>query len=360
MSGREELEDLLLSEGSRDSRSRSRERLRHDEGARALYDDYFLALREIAAGDLDASDPNDTPLPSCSPEEAAWLHAGFFESWSPESAAASESLHAELPSTVQRWFARLVAAGPWLALAAALVLVWFVGRGEERRTDDEAPTVARNQEDPGRAPEEGARAYGSGTGLGLVARGRGRSAELELELFCGRPPRPVNDERCQLDDTLSFAFRPTARSTGDRVLSIFGVDAEGRVQYYLPTPAASDGASVPAGDSLDWRALDFSVDLSVNHGVGDVHLFALLGPRVATVEEIDELAAALEDPAALTSASRPWLDDPSLSHAPVVRGLCPDAEACEGVQVRLQLTDGSSIPAESDLPTPDPQVGDLP
>ncbi|MCB9754122.1 MAG: hypothetical protein H6713_29620 [Myxococcales bacterium] len=205
------------------------------------------------------------------------------------------------------------------AAAAALLFVWPNGQIEGQREV---------------APGE------------LTARGHGALRGLELGALCiaadeagalasRSRPRPAAQAPCSLDDALGFEYRVRAQgelATGPRALSLFGVDEDGRVQYYAPTPV--DAAAVPAivGRAV---AAPISVQLSVNHQPGRVQIFALLSPVTPTVNQIDRWASSLQGVVASTD-DEPWhrrLTPTQLS------AVCPQPDDCESAEVTLHLLD---------------------
>lgn len=311
------IERWLLGEAGAEESAPLRDRARHDEALRGVYDDYFSVLRALESGEgletggaADPAQDADSEHVAASAEELRWLASDFFESW-----------HEPSETLIERWRAL---ARSWLTLpslvgaAAVLAAVWL-GVNRDGASDWESHDQIAS------APTTGSR---------LVARGRGRNAELELELFCGNPPAPVNDAQCDLAQELTFAARAT-RSAGARTLTLFGIGAGGgEVKYYAPTPVELRGMQI---DGEHWQTADFSIQLSVNHHEGPLHVFAVLAPRPARVAEIDAWAFAIANHLTLLDASESWIARLAKIAPSLVRDLCPDVEACEAVQTQLWL-----------------------
>ncbi len=314
MKGDHDLERWLLGKTNSERAAQIRERTRQTEAIRNVYDDYFAVLRSLERGEglqlpSRESAPSQTasqPAQSASAEELRWLSDDFFASW-PEPAR---------KGWFEGWRARmrLPSALTQTVLASALVL-GFVGVWLQ---------------DAAREPSGGSVASAP-DGARLVARGRGRDAELELELFCGKPAAPVNGGRCELSQDLTFAVRAT-KSSDARVLTVFGIGADGDVKYYAPTPA--DGSGVPVVGA-HWQALDFSVRLDVNHGAGPLKVFALLAPRAAQVREIEAWSVALSEHD--LERTEIWLTRLEEIDSALVADLCPQTDACDAVQTELSL-----------------------
>jgi hypothetical protein len=170
--------------------------------------------------------------------------------------------------------------------------------------------------------------------MGLRAKGGASTAALAIDVLCGPRPdalRPARPGGCALSETLAFAYRAAAPDTRGS-LTLFGVDAQGRVRYYAPTPVDPAALSVTSGA---WRAAPLSVRLGVNHAPGRLRLYALLSPRAPSVENVDALAAPLTDSRG-AALDGPWhlTADDTLSNA-----LCgPDADACQSARLDLMLT----------------------
>lgn len=170
--------------------------------------------------------------------------------------------------------------------------------------------------------------------LGLTAKGGDGPAALAVDVLCGPRPdalRPARPGGCALSDTLAFAYRAAAPDTRG-TLTLFGVDALGRVRYYAPTPVDPEAISV---DSGTWRAAPLSVRLGVNHTPGTLHVYALLSPRSPAVETVDALAAALSG-----TGGAP-IDDPwhRSANDTLLNALCgPDSDDCQSARLDLRLT----------------------
>jgi hypothetical protein len=164
----------------------------------------------------------------------------------------------------------------------------------------------------------------------------GRTAALSIDALCGTPSTPLASasEGCDLDGTLSFAYRVAPEHMG--VLSLFGVDSEGNVNYYAPTPVDPDPIEVLPGG---WRPVSMSIELPVNHQVGSVRLFALLSPRAPTVDEIDAMAAMLHRLPPATPRDLPW-HRRLAGQAPLTR-LCGPT-TCESAEMHFTIYEDPS------------------
>jgi hypothetical protein len=310
------LERWLLGESSAEESAPLRDRARHDEELRNVYDDYFAVLRALEAGEgLDdaASAQRRVDVDQAtraSAEEVRWLSDDFFRRWADEPRA----------RVLDSWFGRvgwLNAFAPVVVVAAALIVLWIgISRDEAGVSSDDSRSS------------------------GLVARGSGERAEVELELFCGEPPAPVNDARCALHQQLTFAARAT-RDAEPRTLSVFGIGPEGDVKYYAPTPSEADGMAI-AGER--WQTMDFSVQLTINHQPGLLRVFAVLAPRAATVDEIDAWASALAEHASSFDATDSWISHLAQLDGALTVDLCPDFDACDAVQTQLRLDSSGEHP----------------
>lgn len=340
-----ELERWLAGEADRGTRLGASERVRRDDDARRVYDDFFAVLRALESGQGLESDEGielgDAALNAApSAIECDWLAEQFFESFAASEAAESGKASGWASGWGRGW------GSSWLRWAGfAAVVVAVAGAFWWRGTNLGGGAGTGDGRDMNLQPSDRmAVVTPSADANRLVARGRGRTAELELELFCGDPPQPVNGARCAIDQSLTFAARETQAHAGERSLTLFGVDARGEAMYYAPTPVAAEGVPL---QGQRWTPAEFSVQLDVNHRVGQVAVFALLAPRVATVDEVDTLAAALSRSMADTRfdavGSDPWTtrlreELPASAEARrVLAELCPDLDACEAVQTQLQV-----------------------
>lgn len=270
-------------------RARLHERLRRDPRARARYDRAVEALRGLE-GDADfASFELDVV--------GRWLESD----WGAEGTthAAAEGRRAS------RWWPALLAA-----VAAALVLLWVVPL-----TDPHALRPLSESD-------------------GWQVRGPGGLDGLALEALCGpdeadAAARRVRARDCQLSELMGLAYRMPASARGQ--LSVFGIDAQGDVMFYLPTPVDPAGAEVRPGR---WRALPLAVRLSVNHAPGALRIYGLVAPRVATVDEVRAVAEQLAPQPAAAPGDEPW----TARVAPqTLAGLCPEPSACQAAELVLTI-----------------------
>ncbi len=280
------LEEAVSGRLSDKTRAKLFEKLRTDEKARADYDLTFDAIRElehapVADAEIDLVE--------------SWLMADLAAEASPAQTAVS-------------WWSRLFSPtwiGAGLAAAAAIALV--VAMPTSPPDDDE-----------------------------FGVRGSGDDRALAIDALC--PKRaggdglvPAAEYGCALSGTLSFAYRvdPSAFAGS---LTLFGVDAQGDVQYYAPTPA--DASCVDAMPGT-WQPLPMVVTLEVNHRAGDVVLYGLLSAQQPTVEQVDALAAAL------STAPKGHVGDPAwhrrLDGDSTLAKLCPTADDCESAELTFDI-----------------------
>ncbi|WAS95825.1 hypothetical protein [Nannocystis punicea] len=162
---------------------------------------------------------------------------------------------------------------------------------------------------------------------GFTARGPDHGAALAIQALCGAPGPDqafAAAADCGGGDELAFAFRGEPGTW----LSLFGVDGEGRVLYYAPTP---DDEAVPV-ERRRWTPAPFRVALAVNHRPGPVRLYALTSARPPTLDEIDRLAAALRTAPAAAPGDPPWHE-----RVPAGESLCPDPDACASAEAVFTL-----------------------
>lgn len=176
----------------------------------------------------------------------------------------------------------------------------------------------------------------------FTARGGGRAGALALDAHCldanATPTGEVGSlkdatlQPCSLDGTLAFSWRVRAGHEQQQ-LSLFGVDGDGRVLYYAPTPVQSAGIAVKTVES--WQPTGLSVTLHVNHRPGTLRVYGILASRVATVPEVDAWARALGE-------AKPALAGDAAWHTRVDTGaLCASASAttddCDSAELSLKL-----------------------
>lgn len=278
---RRSMKALLAGELSARGRAELVGRLRADEQARAAYDRIIEGFREL----------EQRPI--------ARAELDLVEDW-----VIDQVLPASAPSRV---------GSPWrvwltLALAVATAVVMVLG-----------PLRPEPDEDR----------WG--------VRGIGGSARLGVQALCGTDRlalQSMEEGGCPLSGTLSFAYRVDV-SAPPGVLTLFGVDERGEVQYYAPTPADPDALPVRPGP---WRPAWPSVALQVNHGPGQVRLYALLAPRSPTIEEVDAMAEVLRRAPPASPGDPPW-------HVRLwQRGqssLCLDPDRCASAELSFTLHEDS-------------------
>ena len=186
---------------------------------------------------------------------------------------------------------------------------------------------------------------------GLRAKGAARDGFLGLEVLCtNERARTVEDlrhlrassrEPCALDGTMAFAARLDPAYRGGRTLSVFGVDANGEVRFYAPTPVDPTGVSLA---SDHWEPLPMAVLLDVNHRVGLISVYALAADEALSVEAVAELGARLGERGDLgelgpTGEHRdiPW--HRRLEQTEALARLCPTFDACASAELRLELVE---------------------
>ncbi|MCX4244402.1 hypothetical protein [Paraliomyxa miuraensis] len=283
------------------TRARLHERLRRDARARARYDRAVDAVR-VFEGDVDVA-----------PTELAvvqrWLDDGWMQG----------------DATAERTLARRAWPALMTALAAALVVLLVRPLGDSAAlrpwTDDD----------------------------GWQARGPGARRGLALEVLCtaddaAADAAPVRARACELSDLMGLAYRMPEGMPGE--LSVFGIDAQGDVMFYLPTPVDPSGITVDPGR---WRASSVSVRLAVNHAAGPLRIYGVVAPRVATVDEIRAFAAALASRAPAEPGDPSWIDRVSSGSGPgsgpeALAGLCPEPSSCHAAELVLTLRSSRGTP----------------
>ncbi|MBX7084029.1 MAG: hypothetical protein K1X88_32775 [Nannocystaceae bacterium] len=224
-------------------------RLAHDDAARARYDRAIAAMRLLERSDV------------------AEVELELVERW-----LAADGVFAPQTAT-RRWPLLLTSV-----LAAAAAVLWLRGAPPRHAGDEFTP------------------------------RGPGDATPLSLQLLCddGRDAGPrveAAQGRCPRDGTLAFAVRLEPRHDGGRVVVLFGLDAAGEVQYYVPNP---DDAAVPAIEPGRWQPLSRAVRLEVNHVAGPLRIYAAALPAAPTLDAIDAAATALRRRVGSDDDDRPW------------------------------------------------------
>ncbi|MFO0636371.1 MAG: hypothetical protein U0168_26370 [Nannocystaceae bacterium] len=224
-------------------------RLSHDGPARARYDRAIAAMRLLERSDV------------------AEVELDVVERW-----LAADGVFAPRPAA-RRWPVLLTGV-----LAAAAAVLWL------RRLPPDASHD------------------------GFQPRGAGQATALSLQLLCDHggaaaPRVEAARGRCPRDGTLAFAVRLDPHHAGGRAIVLFGVDAAGEVQYYLPNP---DDAAVPALEPGTWQPLSRAVRLDVNHVAGPLQVYAAALPAAPTLDAVDAAAAALRRRVGRDDDDRPW------------------------------------------------------
>ncbi len=313
---REWIELELQGKLSPSLRTRLHDHLRANPDARAEYDRGVAAFRllEGRGGEEEFADYELELVES-------WLFDGRVTGESESLAGAGED---ERARGRWGWLPNLALGGAAAVAAIAIaIVVWPADQGMTR-----APALAPEPEAP------------------LTAKGHGELRGLELGVLCMEraerravTTRPAGDAPCSLRDVLGFEYRVRARGetvgalAGDAgVLSLFGVDEDGRVQYYAPTPVDAAGVKPTRGRST---AAPLSINLSVNHRPGRVQIYALLSPVTPTVNQIDRWASSLEGFVASTD-DEPWH---RRLGAAQLAAVCPALTDCESAEATLLLDD---------------------
>lgn len=284
-------------------RARLHQRLRADPRARARYDRAACALR-VFEGDTDLA-PFELDLVGrwLADDQAAQGATRSAEGRAgPEESRAGPAEDGAGPSR-RMWPAVLG------ALVAALLVLWV------------SPLS-----DPGAL-----RPWTEQWDDGWQARGGARDG-LALEVLCGPADTPdpaLRVRDCRHRDVMGIAYRVPAPVRG--TLSIFGVGAHGDPMFYLPTPVDPAGRTVDPGH---WRALRLAIRLSVNHAPGSLRIYGLVGPEVATPDQVRTWVRQLAPQSPAAPGDPPWtdrIDRASLS--PV----CPDPATCHAAELHLRL-----------------------
>ena len=220
---------------------RLREHLRSCARCRAEYDRLHAAFRVLARAPISAIELDQV---------GHWLDA--------------EVVPAHL--STPRWIAALALA------AASVAAIWLVR--------------------PVETPEE------------FAPRGAA-PASLAIEALCGRPPRPAGVDGCELDETVTFAWRAGDDAFEMAPLALFGVGVDGGVLYYAPTPIEPEPAI--SGDGT-WTPAPFSAELAVNHAPGPVRVYAVACDAPPDVADVDRWAEALRDARPAESGDPPWIE----------------------------------------------------
>lgn len=171
----------------------------------------------------------------------------------------------------------------------------------------------------------------------LAVRGGARAEGLALSVLCDRQPdrgrapalSEVSEGRCGLDQTIGFAVRVDGTHRGGDHLVLFGVGANGDVQYYLPTP---DEPAVAIVTRDRWTPLQRAVRLGVNHVPGDLRVYAALLDRPPSITDVDAAAAILRT--AGDDEQTSWIDRLGSAHAWTAQ--CPDGR-CSSAQLDLWI-----------------------
>lgn len=228
------------------------------------------------------------------------------EQWLSQDGSFSPSLAEARPGVLERW---LGVFGVAVAVAAALVLVFGPLR----------PSL----EDP------------------MGVRGGSQRTALALEALCpsglgGTRLRPAIAHGCSESGTLSFAYRLDARASGGH-LALFGLDEDGDVMYYLPTPADPDVATAVEGT---WQPLPHVVELEVNHVPGQLRIYGIVSPAPLSIDAIDDAAASLRHMLPATVGDAPWHE--RLPSRSAIAAECTAAGGCQSAELSFWIYRGES------------------
>ncbi len=262
--------------------------LRGSPGAREHYDraiDGFRALERRAISEVEYD---------------------LVEQWLSQDGSFSPSLAEARPGLLERWLGLL---GVGVAVAAALVLVF----GPLRPSLDQPMGV----------------------------RGGSHRTALALEALCsagmdGARLRPATSHGCAETGTLSFAYRLDPRANGGH-LALFGLDEDGDVMYYLPTPADPDVVGAVEGA---WQPLPHVVELEVNHVPGRLRLYGIVSPAPLSIEAIDDAAASLRHMLPATVADAPWHE--RLPSRSAMAAECTAGGGCQSAELSFWIYRGES------------------
>lgn len=279
----------LLGELSPGKRRAFMERLRHDEAARAEYDRAAAALRVLEGDPVVGGFEIDLV--------GQWITEDFADAAGRSSAAPAFS------------WSRLWAGLGFAAVAAALVLLlWprassLLGGGP----GDDDPFSVKGPGDP-----DGA---------------------LAIEVLCtdgpDAEPMAAVDDACHLQRDLAFSVYVEPGTRGS--VTLFGVDADGDVMFYAPTPDDAEAIAVKPGG---WRAVSMGVHLGINHAAGRLRVYGLLAPRGATVDEVRAIGAALAEASPATPDDPPWNERVPAS---LLESLCASPRDCHAAEQSFEV-----------------------
>jgi hypothetical protein len=279
MSVRRDIERALLGRIGADARRRLHDRLRSDARSQAIYDRGAEALRALEGG-----------------REPADFEVDLVETWLREDGVLADVTATE----TSRW------AGLWIALAivSAAVLVVVLQPRSSMPVDD-----------------------------ALTAKGSGQGTPLAIDVLCGATPDDMRSaaDGCAHAGTLAFAYRVDAQWSGGDTLVLFGVDGEGGALYYAPTP----DAAAPRASAGQWRALERTVRIAVNHRPGRLRVFALLTDTAPDLDAIDETAALLSALPPATVGDPPWHE--RLAGTGAIATSCARSLSCASAELELQI-----------------------
>lgn len=229
------------------------------------------------------------------------------EQWLTQDGSFSPELATAPPGFLERWLGTL---GVALAVAAALLLVFGPLR----------PAL----ENP------------------MGVRGAAGRTALALEALCpsgidGALLRPASDNGCAESGTLSFAYRLDTRAAGGH-LSLFGLDEDGDVMYYAPTPVDEAAIATIAGA---WQPLPHVVELGVNHVPGRLRVYGIVSPQPLSIEAIDDAAVNLRHMLPATVGDAPWHE--RLPSRSAIAAECTTAGGCQSAELSFSIYRGDSL-----------------
>jgi hypothetical protein len=168
----------------------------------------------------------------------------------------------------------------------------------------------------------------------LTPKGGRQPSALAIDVLCGDAPdgamRPAS-EGCASTGTLAFTYRIEPEWAGGDTLVLFGVDGNGEARYYVPTPDLAAPTAVPG----QWRALERTVRIDVNHRPGRLRVFGLLTDAAPDVDAIDETAALLSALPPATVGDPPWHE--RLAGSGLIANSCARSQSCASAELELWI-----------------------
>lgn len=213
---------------------------------------------------------------------------GLFEEQSTEQSGADGGAEVvELPGRSSRW-QRLA-----MPLAAAAALLLIAGAGVWISSDVD-PLAGGDQ--PG---------VGSDQFQPRTASPPARSSDYRkpsIELFCARDvgddvqfqgsaDAPFGLLSCPKDSRIKFGYQSTDPKL--RHAAFFGVDRAGTIYWYGPSPAREESWQIQSRPEI--TPVGETVELGVNHAVGDVRVYGLFSPEPIDFDEMDRMLSRADE-----------------------------------------------------------------